>query len=108
MKNFRSTLVLPLILFAGAALASEHKPMDEKMNMDPEKVDHSAMEMSKDKPAHSAMSDAEFTKLDQNQDGKVVKAEVPSNDPMSAHFDMLDTDKNGELSKVEFAKHHAM
>lgn len=110
MKTSQLALTLPLMLFAANAFAAavDQKPMDEKMQMGQEKVDHSGMEMGKDKPAQHTMTEVEFGKLDQNQDGKISKAEFPSTGPMAAHFTSLDSDKNGELSKAEFLKEHTL
>lgn len=44
-----------------------------------------------------------FESLDKNADGKVSLAEASSDDALFVAFKNLDTDKNGELSKEEFA-----
>lgn len=46
---------------------------------------------------------AAFESLDKNSDGKVSLAEASGNDELFVAFKTLDTDKNGELSKEEFA-----
>src|SRR3546814_14974577 len=48
---------------------------------------------------HGKMADAEFVKFDQNKDGKISKSEVPAKHAMTAHFGMLDADKDGSLSQ---------
>jgi Ca2+-binding EF-hand superfamily protein len=44
-----------------------------------------------------------FESLDKNADGKVTLAEASSDDELFVAFKTLDKDKNGELSKEEFA-----
>jgi hypothetical protein len=44
-----------------------------------------------------------FESLDKNADGKVSLSEASSNDELFVAFKRLDADKNGELSKEEFA-----
>ena len=46
---------------------------------------------------------AVFESLDKNADGKVTLAEASTNDDLFVAFKGLDKDKNGELSKEEFA-----
>ena len=46
---------------------------------------------------------AVFESLDKNADGKVSLAEASSDDELFVAFKNLDTDKNGELSKEEYA-----
>jgi Ca2+-binding EF-hand superfamily protein len=46
---------------------------------------------------------AVFESLDKNADGKVTLAEASTNDDLFVAFKALDKDKNGELSKEEFA-----
>jgi EF hand len=48
-------------------------------------------------------SDAAFAKVDKNADGKVTKDEVEKMPGIASKFDMLDADKDGALSKAEFA-----
>ena len=95
MKQFSSMLALSLVLATGTALAADPPkpttkpaatmpPMDHsKMKMQPGQMDHSKMDMSGKTPAeHQQMA----------------------NDAFAA----LDTNKDGCLSKAEFAKHHGM
>jgi len=44
-----------------------------------------------------------FESLDKNADGKVTLAEASNDDELFVVFKTLDKDKNGELSKDEFA-----
>jgi Ca2+-binding EF-hand superfamily protein len=44
-----------------------------------------------------------FDSLDKNADGKVTLAEASNDDALFVAFKGLDKDKNGELSKDEFA-----
>jgi Ca2+-binding EF-hand superfamily protein len=46
---------------------------------------------------------AVFESLDKNADGKVTLAEASNDDELFVAFKGLDKDKNGELSKEEFA-----
>ena len=99
MKATQMDEIKKLAPFAG--------PMDQgKMGMgmgkDKTKM-HDSMAMD-----HGKMAEAEFNKLDANNDGKISKGEVSSKHPMSQHFGMLDANKNGSLSRSEFAKHHGM
>ena len=41
---------------------------------------------------------------DKNSDGKVSKSEAASNKKLASQFDSLDTNKDGNLDKAEFAK----
>jgi len=49
-----------------------------------------------------AIKSSEFTTLDSNKDGNLSKAELAKH-KLGPHFDMLDTDKDGRLSVAEFA-----
>ncbi len=52
-------------------------------------------------PKLDAKGEAAFAKADKNGDGKLSKDEI---DPaMAANFDAMDADKDGALSKAEFA-----
>jgi Ca2+-binding EF-hand superfamily protein len=48
-----------------------------------------------------------FESLDKNADGKVSLAEATNDDELFVAFKTLDKDKNGELSKEEFAAHQS-
>ena len=45
---------------------------------------------------------------DKNKDGKIAKDERPARHPLARHVGMLDTNRDGSLSPVAFAKHHGM
>jgi len=97
------------MLAAGTVLAHGSEKGKAPRAATPQAMDHSKMDMPGTKPAdHQKMATTEFVKLHKNKDGKLGKAEIPSQHPMAAHFGMLDTSKDGSLSKAEFAKHHAM
>jgi Ca2+-binding EF-hand superfamily protein len=49
-----------------------------------------------------AIKSSEFITLDSNKDGNLSKAELAKH-KLGPHFDMLDTDKDGRLSVAEFA-----
>ncbi len=83
MKSLTSLITVSLMLAAGTALAHEPQNGTVAPAASPQTMDHSKMDMSGMTPADSQkMAAAEFAKLD--------------------------ADKNGSLSKVEFAKLHAM
>ena len=82
MKTISTICALSLVLAAGTAFAADPpKPTSKPAAM--QSMDHSKMDMSGKKPAdHRKMADDAFVKLD--------------------------TNKDGSLSKAEFAKHHEM
>ena len=55
---------------------------------------------------HASMA-PDFAKLDTNGDGQLEKTELPKDHPMAAHFDMMDKDKDGKVSKAEFEAMHS-
>jgi hypothetical protein len=59
-----------------------------------------------DQTEHRKMEDQEFKSLDKDGDGKIEQAEIRADSPLAGHFMQLDSDKDGSLSKREFAKHH--
>lgn len=64
--------------------------------------------VKEDKPASSASSGGtEFTKLDKDSDGKVSKKEAKSNKDLTAKWNTLDTNKDGNLDQAEFARFEA-
>lgn len=82
MKTISAVVAASLLLAAGTAFAADPpKPASKPAAM--QSMDHSKMDMSGKTPAdHRKMADDAFVKLD--------------------------TNKNGSLSKAEFAKHHEM
>jgi Ca2+-binding EF-hand superfamily protein len=50
-----------------------------------------------------AMNSDEFARLDTNKDGQLSRIELPKAHALAAHFDMLDADNNGTLSADDFA-----
>lgn len=116
MKTIHSALVVTLTFVTGTALATAHDPQqhsDKTARSTPQsgQMDHSkmkTMDHSAMRAEHAKMAGAEFAKLDKNKDGKIAKSETPAKSPLASHFDMLDTNKNGSLSQVEFAEHHKM
>ena len=53
--------------------------------------------------AATAAESASFEALDKNSDGKISMDEASANDKVFVAFKKLDTDKDGALSKAEFA-----
>jgi hypothetical protein len=45
-----------------------------------------------------------MAKHDKNSDGKISKAEAAADKKLAAQFDMLDTNKDGGLDAMEYAK----
>ena len=48
-----------------------------------------------------------FEALDVNADANLAKEEIPADHPLSKKYKKADTDKNGQLSKEEFAAYQA-
>lgn len=55
--------------------------------------------------AAAAEQKADFASLDKNGDGKVSVNEATVNDALFVAFKDLDTNKDGELTKEEFARY---
>lgn len=71
--------------------------------------DHTAAKSGQPQPHDmAAMSAEEFAKLDADKNDQLTRTELPTEHKLTAHFDMLDTDKNGTLSAAEFAKGNSM
>ena len=52
-----------------------------------------------------AQAKPSFESLDKNGDGKISLNEASTNDALFVAFKQLDTDKNGELTREEYAKY---
>lgn len=52
----------------------------------------------------AAFAAVDFNSFDANGDGVISKTEAQANAQLARLFDKLDTDKNGELSQLEFSK----
>jgi Ca2+-binding EF-hand superfamily protein len=86
MKNtLKTTIALILMLGAAQSFASD----TQHANHQAAGADHAAMA-------------PDFAKLDANSDGQLEKSELPKDHPMAGHFDMMDKDKDGKVSKAEF------
>ena len=58
--------------------------------------------------AHAGHTPPDFATLDANGDGQLEKSEMPEGHRMAGeHFDMMDKDKDGKVSKAEFDAMHA-
>ena len=58
--------------------------------------------------AHAGQTPPDFATLDANGDGRLEKSEMPEGHRMAGeHFDMMDKDKDGKVSKAEFDAMHA-
>jgi hypothetical protein len=66
-----------------------------------------AVALAQTTPAPTPTSRPVFESLDKNADGKVSLAEASTDDELFVAFRTLDKDKNGELSKEEFAVYQA-
>ncbi len=94
MNKFVSLMTYGILALSSSAMAA-----GQAQNP----TDHTAMGHAK--PAAETKAQKEFRALDKNKDGKLSKAELPSDHPMAGHFDMMDTDKDGALSEAEYTVH---
>ena len=83
MKQFPSMVALSLVLAAGTAFAADPPKPTTKPAAAVQTMDHSKMDMSGKKQAdHRKMADDAFAKLDTNKDGSLSKAEFAKHDGM--------------------------
>lgn len=80
---------------AGTAMAEGD--YSSKPNAEPQSSQGSAH--SADKSAHN-----DYSKLDQNSDGALTRAEAAKNKLLVQQWDALDTNQDGKLDQGEFAK----
>ncbi len=52
------------------------------------------------------MTPKAFASFDKNQDGVLLKSEIPANHPMVEHFPKMDTNGDGRLTRDEFLTRH--
>lgn len=114
MANLLYTSALAVALLSSVALARAQTPSPPPPSQydqaapaqqPPSQYDRGTPQEGKMKL--SKADEEEFVALDKNKDGKLTPDEIPNN-PLRGHFAMLDTDKDGSLSRAEFAKHHSM
>lgn len=88
----KSLLIVPLMLVAGAAFATDAPGSSPGASAESSNHDHA-----------SAPASDEFSKLDTDHDGVLSKAEM-SHHPKAAHMVMVDENRDGVLSRDEFAE----
>lgn len=89
-NSLKMRIALTLVLGATQSFASDRQHANHQA------ADHD----------HAAMA-PDFAKLDANSDGQLEKSELPKDHPMAGHFDMMDKDKDGKVSRTEFDAMHA-
>lgn len=91
-----------------AEFVEHHRAMSMEhagMGMDHHGHDGKKHEGATDHATHAAApSGPAFATLDSDKDGQLSKPEMAKH-PMAAHFPMMDTDKDGFLSRKEAAAH---
>ncbi len=95
MKSLTSFITVSLMLATGTVLAHEPVKGTASTAATPQAMDHSKMDMQKGAMDHSKMGMCGMNAADHQK-------------MAMAQFVKLDTNNDGNLSKAEFAKHHAM
>jgi Ca2+-binding EF-hand superfamily protein len=90
MKTLTTVASVLAIAFAGSALAAQP-----------------ATKPSSDSHASASTSRPAFDALDTNKDGMISGSEAAANTWVKDHFAKFDADKNGNLSRSEYAKEMA-
>ncbi len=86
MKQFSSILALSQALVTGTTLAADPPKPATKPAATTQTMDHSKMDMSGKKPAdHQQMGNDEFAVLDKNKDGSLSKVEFARLHGMQVH-----------------------
>ncbi len=86
MKAARITTTLGLILISGALLAATATPTGDL----------------------EKRAQAEFERLDRNDDDRISRREAESNPGLAAHFAKFDRDSDGTLVWSEFLRHEEL
>jgi hypothetical protein len=95
------------VLMAGApALAHNHEKSETPAAAATEA--HASHHANHHGAAPEGHMPPDFATLDANGDGQLEKTELPEGHRMAGeHFDMMDKDKDGKVSKAEFDAMHA-
>lgn len=102
--NTKPLLVLSAVIamcLAGCATT------EESMSTAPETEGAETTASATMSPAQPIDAGQSFTDLDTNKDGSLSKDEVASNEMLTKHYSMVDTDGSGSLSQAEVDAHRA-